>query len=368
MIKDRLCGKRFLLLLDDVDRKNQLNALMGKRDWFGEGSKVIITSRNKQVLNLPEVDWTYELNYMDFDKSLRLFSKHTFRRDRPLGDYLTHSRKAVSIAGGLPLALEVIGSLLSCNSKEKWDDILKKLEIIPHEEVSSKLKISYEALDDQQKHMFLDIACFFNGCDKEVAIHMWDENEFFPEEALEVLKHMSLIKIIEKNTLWMHDLLWDLGREIIRQDSNMVTEKQTRVWDADEALDLLMTKQEKEKVEALCLQFSHATEPHLADEDFMRLPNLRFLAVDGRNEENGQRKDLESVFGLVMRNSRQNFHLPINFFRKKSHLFPKLRWLFWYSYPMNFDIAKLSMRNLVILDLARSAITHRWDSWSHIKV
>ncbi|XP_056164603.1 disease resistance protein RPV1-like [Syzygium oleosum] len=367
-IKDRLCGKRLLLVLDDVDRKNQLNALMGKRDWFGEGSKVIITSRNKEVLNLPEVDWTYELNCMDFDKSLRLFSKHAFRRDRPLDDYLAHSRKAVSIAGGLPLALEVIGSLLSCNSKEKWDDILKKLEIIPHEEVSSKLKISYEALDDRQKHIFLDIACFFIGCDKEVAIHMWDETEFFPEEALEVLQHMSLIKIVEKNTLWMHDLLRDLGREIIRQDSNMVTEKQTRVWDADEASDLLMTKQEKERVEALCLQFSRATEHHLADKHFMRLPNLRFLAVDGRNEENGQRKDPEPVFGLVMRNLRQNFHLPINFFRKKSHQFPKLRWLSWYSYPLNFDIGKLSMQNLVVLDLARSAITHHWDGWSHIKM
>ncbi|XP_056164600.1 disease resistance protein RPV1-like [Syzygium oleosum] len=280
MIEERLCGKRLLLLLDDVDEKNRLNALMG-HNWFGEGSKVIVTSRNKQVLNVSEVDWTYELKCMDFDKSLQLFSKHAFRRDRPLEDHLTRSRKAVGIAGGLPLALEIIGSLLSCNSTEKWDAILTKLEKVPHEEVSSKLKISYEALDDQQQQIFLDIACFFIGYDKEIAIHMWDETKIFPEEALEVLQHMSLIKIKENNTLWMHDLTRDLGREIIRQHSNMVTEKQTGVWDADEALDLLMTNREKEKVEALHLELHHPAEHRFADEELMRLPNLRFLVVIG---------------------------------------------------------------------------------------
>ncbi|KAI6695003.1 hypothetical protein NL676_022713 [Syzygium grande] len=65
-----------------------------------------------------------------------------------------------------------------------------------------------------------------------------------------------------------------MGREIIRQDSNMVTEKQTRVWNADEALDLLITNQEKEKVEALHLELLHPTEHRFADEYFVRLPNL----------------------------------------------------------------------------------------------
>ncbi|KAL3726324.1 hypothetical protein ACJRO7_031244 [Eucalyptus globulus] len=373
MIKDRLCGKRLLLLLDDIDKKNQLNVLMGKRNWFGEGSKVIITSRNKEVLNVPQVDWTYELKCMDPNKSLQLLSKHAFRSDRPLDDYLDISRKAVGIAGGLPIALEVIGSLLSCNRKEMWDVILKKLEKVPHEEVSSKLRISFEALDDRQKHIFLDMACFFIGYDKEIAIYMWDETEFFPEEALEVLQHMSLIKIDENNTLWMHDLIRDMGREISRQDSNMVTEKQTRVWNVDEALNLLMTKQEKEKVEALRLEFRHPAGHRFADEEFMRFPNLRLLVVNGGTI--GQwfmyRLSLETMFkikfGIEEQTSRQNFHLPTNFFQKKSHLLPKLRWLAWHYIPRDFDIAKLSMRNLVVLSLALSTITHRWDGWSHIK-
>ncbi|KAF8017562.1 hypothetical protein BT93_H2670 [Corymbia citriodora subsp. variegata] len=351
MIKERLCGKRVLLLLDDVDGKNQLNALMKKRDWFGEGSKLIITSRNKEVLNIPQVDWTYELKCMDSNKSLQLFSKHAFKRDSPLYDYLTLSRKAVGIAAGLPLALEVTGSLLSCKSKENWDVILKKLEKVPHKEVST---------------------CFFIGYDKEIAIHLWDDSELFPEEALEVLQQMSLIKINEDNKLWMHDLIRDMGQEIIRRDSNMVTEEQTRVCRADEALHLLMTNTEKEKVEALHLELRHNAEHHLADEDFMKFPNLRFLIVNGGNKGKwlidliAQHKILGIIFGIATGKLRQNFHLPINFFQKKS-LLQKLRCLTWSNIPLNFDMAKLSMTNLVVLRLPRCRITHSWDGWSPIK-
>ncbi|XP_048140720.1 disease resistance protein L6-like [Rhodamnia argentea] len=163
------------------NRKNRLNALMGKRDWLGEGSK--------DLSSLVE----------------------TKRRDHPLDDYLAHSKKAVGIAGCLPLALEVIGSLLLAKNKEKWDAKLKKLEKVPYEEVSSELKISYKALNALQKHVFLDIACFFIGCDKKITIYMWDDTLFFPEEALEVLQYMSLIKIKEDNTLSMHNLLRGLG-------------------------------------------------------------------------------------------------------------------------------------------------------------
>jgi hypothetical protein len=35
-----------LLVLDDVDKSIQLEKLVGKTDWFGFGSKIIITTRN----------------------------------------------------------------------------------------------------------------------------------------------------------------------------------------------------------------------------------------------------------------------------------------------------------------------------------
>ncbi|XP_056172864.1 disease resistance protein L6-like isoform X2 [Syzygium oleosum] len=238
-IKDRLSNKRVLLLLDDVEEKDHMNALVGKRDWFGRGSKLIITTRKKDVLIVPEVDCTYEVNGMDDYQSLELFSKHAFRRDSPLIEYIDQSKRAIDIARGLPLALEVIGSLLSRTEKKRWDDILEKLENIPPLEVQSKLKISFDALEVQQQHMFLDIACLFIGYDKDIVVYFWEKSKFFPKETIEVLQNMSLIKIVEYNKVWMHDQLRDLGREIVRQESKMKIEKQRRVWDPKEALDLL---------------------------------------------------------------------------------------------------------------------------------
>ncbi|XP_039156060.1 disease resistance protein RPV1-like [Eucalyptus grandis] len=118
MIKHSLFDKKVLLLLDDVEEENHINALVGKCDWLGRGSKIIITTRNKDILEVPEVDCSYELSGMDFDQSLQLFSKHAFRKDNPLDEYIGQSKRAIGIARGLPLALEVIGSLL-CHTKRK---------------------------------------------------------------------------------------------------------------------------------------------------------------------------------------------------------------------------------------------------------
>ncbi|KAK3417778.1 hypothetical protein EUGRSUZ_H03741 [Eucalyptus grandis] len=239
IIKKRLSDKKVLLLLDDVEEKDHMDALVGKRDWFGKGSKLIITTRRKDIIHVPEVDWRYELTSLDPDLSLQLFSKHAFRRDSPIDEYIDQSKRAVHIAGGLPLALEVIGSLLSGKNKKMWDATLKKLESVPHDKVQSKLKISYDALDNRQQHIFLDIACQFIGYHKDIVVNFWDASELFSEVALEVLQNMSLIKIGKHLILWMHDQLRDLGREIIRQESEMKIEKQRWVWNPKEGLDLL---------------------------------------------------------------------------------------------------------------------------------
>ncbi|KAL3727548.1 hypothetical protein ACJRO7_032307 [Eucalyptus globulus] len=351
-IEDRLFNKRVLLLLDDVEEDNHINALVGKRDWLGRGSKILITTRNKDVLNVPEVDCSYELSGMDLDQSLQLFSRHAFRKDYPLDEYIGQSKRAIGIARGLPLALEVIGSLLCRTKKEKWDLTLKKLENVPHVEIQSKLKISYDTLDVRQQDIFLDIACLFIGYDKDIVVHFWDESKF-PEEAIEVLQNMSLIKIIEDNKVWMHDQFRDLGREIVRQESNTKIKEQSRVWDSKEGLDLLSHKGQK-KVEALCLKLDHQGQYCLTFKDFERLPNLRFLEVDGWTEN--------------LHFKRRHLSSKSNVFQENSYLLPQLRWLSWHDIPPTFKITNFSMEDVVILDLSGNQITQDWNGWSHMKV
>ena len=60
VIKNRLRHKRILLVLDDVNHSNQLKKLVGKGNWFGSGSRVIITTRDKHLLRVLKVDEIYE--------------------------------------------------------------------------------------------------------------------------------------------------------------------------------------------------------------------------------------------------------------------------------------------------------------------
>ncbi|XP_056168677.1 disease resistance protein RPV1-like [Syzygium oleosum] len=358
IIKDRLSNKRVLLLLDDVHEKKHTDPLVGERDWFAKGSKLIITTRNKEVLDVLKVDNCYELMGMDRSQSLQLFSKHAFRRDFPLDKYIDQSNKVIDIAKGLPLALEVIGSLLSYTEERKWNDILEKLENVPHKEVQRNLKISYDALEPPYKHIFLDIACLFIGYNKNVMVHFWEKTDFYPEVAMDVLQNMSLIKIEEHNRVWMHDQLRDLGREIVRQESNTKIEKQSRVWDPKKGLDLLKRRRGNKEVQALRLKLDHRY--CFTYEGFESLSDLRFLEIEvGSLMENSRAEER-----LLWHKSPSNVPLA----NENSYLFPQLRWLSWQCIPPTFNITNFSMEDVVILDLSWSGITHDWKGWSHMKV
>ncbi|XP_059659593.1 disease resistance protein L6-like [Cornus florida] len=342
ILKVRFSGKKVLVVIDDADQRIHLHALVEKCDWFASGSRIIVTTRNKEILNLPEVDCrTYEPKELDYNQSLRLFSRHAFRRDHPPQDYDTLSVDVVSTTGGLPLALEIIGSFLSGKRKDVWEGTLKMLKVIPDDQVKKKLRISYEALDYVQQQIFLDIACFLIGVDSRIAFHMWDACNFYPEFGIEVLILMSLVKIGEDNELRMHDQLRDLGRDIVRQENFMEPEERSRVWFHEEAYEILESHSGTRKIEAVCVDFrSESLACCLTNEAFGGLSNLRFLQMDYANQLNGDFKGLLS----------------------------KLRWLHWNGCPEIFRPNNFHLKNLVILDLSWSKITEAWEGWDHIKI
>ncbi|XP_058217316.1 disease resistance protein Roq1-like [Rhododendron vialii] len=103
--------KKVLVVLDDVYNDQQLKALAIDRDSFAPGSRIIITTRDKSSLKILELgeNKIHGLEKLDEDESLELFSWHAFKEDHPPQDYLDLSRQIVHYAGGLPLALEVLG-------------------------------------------------------------------------------------------------------------------------------------------------------------------------------------------------------------------------------------------------------------------
>ncbi|KAK3419272.1 hypothetical protein EUGRSUZ_J01298 [Eucalyptus grandis] len=234
VIKDMLSSKKVILLLDDVDPKTKLDAFVGMgKCWFGSGSKIIITTRNKEVLK--DVELKHELTGMDFDHSLQLFSRHAFRSDHPLAEYVSLSEKAVKVYGHLPLALEIVGSFLAGKDRKFWETTLEKLEIIPNENVEEKLNISINALQPHAKEIFLDICCFFIGFDVKIVRHMWKSCGFLLDYYLDVLRQMSLIKMT--NYDWL-----DIGRHFICWIGTFTPKKQSWVWDHEQGNSILIEK------------------------------------------------------------------------------------------------------------------------------
>jgi len=227
-------------VLDDVNELDQLKALCGSRDWFGPGSRIIITTRDMHLLRSCRVDRVYRIEEMDESESLELFCWHAFKQPSPIKAFATHSTDVIAYSGGLPIALEVLGSFLSDCTLTEWQNVLEKLKCIPHDQVQKKLKVSFDGLKDvTEKQIFLDIACFFIGMDKNDAIQILNGCGFFADIGIKVLVERALITVDNRNKLRMHDLLRDMGRQIIYEESPFDSEKRSRLWRREEVFDIL---------------------------------------------------------------------------------------------------------------------------------
>ncbi|XP_031503882.1 disease resistance protein L6-like [Nymphaea colorata] len=239
MIKKRIGNKKVLVVLDDVDHKDQLHALVGSQSgWFSGESIIIVTSRDESIFK-EQQKVIYRVPELDTAQSLKLFSQHAFKKPEPKSDWRELSEEVVSIAGGIPLCLQVFGSLFSdIKSVKGWESKLVQLKQDQNEEVRVRLKISYDNLDTKKQRIFLDIACFLTGWEdweeaypgelerweerkgkKEYAMLMWEGSRLYPTDAIAELQRKFLISINDEHgSFEMHDQMRDMGRHIVQQE------------------------------------------------------------------------------------------------------------------------------------------------------
>ena len=237
-IKKILCSKRVLIVLDDVDKIEQLENLAGKYGWYGSKSIVIITTKDISLLKQHGVDQFYEVKELNHEEAIELFNWWAFKQNIPRSeDFKDLSDCVVKYAKGLPLALKVLGGFLYNKSKDEWKSALKKLEKIPHMDVQKILQVSYGKLDDVEQGIFLDIACFFRGEDKDFVSRILGSADI----VIRVLQERCLITISE-NKLDMHDLLQQMGKEIVRQECQKEPGQRSRLWDPKDVQRVLKEK------------------------------------------------------------------------------------------------------------------------------
>ncbi|KAJ9554327.1 hypothetical protein OSB04_018372 [Centaurea solstitialis] len=238
LIKSRFFRKKVLIVLDDINHLDQLKALAGSHDWFGEGSRIIITTRDKHSLNVEEVNVIYDISLLNEDEAMKLFHKHALGDCIPVEDYEMLSKEVVSYARGLPLALKVVGSFLCDKDMAEWKSALVRLKDIPESDIVENLKISYDGLKPKEKELFLDIECFFRGKKKDYAMVILDACGFHSTIGIKVLVQKALITVSKKGRFDMHDLIQEMGHYIVRGENPENPELHSRVWQTKDVLKI----------------------------------------------------------------------------------------------------------------------------------
>lgn len=245
MMQERMRGTKLLLVLDDVDHLEQLEALAGGPNWFKPGSRIIVTTRYEQVLVAHRVNFHHRvkiqaIDLLSYKEAICLLSRYAFGREIPPQRYEEMPGKVVSYAAGLPLTLKVLGSSLCGKNEHEWKDAIKRLKKFPlPKEIQERLELSYESLEDDYKNMFLDIACILKGLHRGDAIRILECCGFNPIIGLKFLEQRSLITISKYGELGMHDQIEEMGKNIVRRKHRDEPNKHSRLWIKEEIEDIL---------------------------------------------------------------------------------------------------------------------------------
>ncbi|XP_048632957.1 disease resistance-like protein DSC2 [Brassica napus] len=163
--QEMLSDKKVLVVFDEVDNWWQLEEMAKQPGWVGPGSIIIITTEDRKLLKALRLrsDHMYEMKYPTRNESLEIFCQYAFGRKYPDNGFESLAWEVTWIAGDLPLGLRVMGSYLRGMSREEWIEALPWLRSTLDREIESTLRFSYNALRDNEKTLFLHIACFFTG-------------------------------------------------------------------------------------------------------------------------------------------------------------------------------------------------------------
>ncbi|XP_076954546.1 TMV resistance protein N-like [Bidens hawaiensis] len=343
LMKKMLRGKKVLVVLDDVNHKDQLEMLVGDTSWFGPRSRIIITTRDGQVLEAHKVEWKRDVNLLTNEEAICLFNRHAFRKDKPPKEFEKHSQKVLSYASGLPLTIKVLGSDLCGKDASEWADALERLKTIPLKETLKILELSYENLEEDYKEIFLDVACFLRGWEKDDAIRMLESSGFYARSGLRVLEQKSLITISKNTfsgstTITMHDHLVEMGMNIVRREHPEEPKKHNLLWVQKEIEHVLSDNTGNEAVRCIDLE----NTPSIYLEGLGNMKKLRCLIVDRGAFTNG--------FNGYVKIDEARLHFPNS-----------LRYLFWYNYPHWCLPKTFEANNLVALEMRRSNIVQLWE-------
>ncbi|KAG6679477.1 hypothetical protein I3842_14G133000 [Carya illinoinensis] len=342
MIRSRMQNKKVFIVLDNVDNDEQLKALAGDHNWFGPGSRVIITCRDSHLLKINKVNDMYAVQLLQPADALQLFSLSAFDETHPPEDYKDLSMDFVNYAGDLPLALKVLGRFLFGRTINVWKCARDNLKGNTPKEISDILQISFDGLGESQKKLFLDVACFSD---------QWiDFKKIYSADVIEVLIDKSLVSkddVYFKERLTMHDLLKEMGQRIVRRECPQEPGQRSRLFHHEDVFHVLKNNTGTDAIEGIVLQ------------DLPHMKKIRSLNAKAFSEMTKLRLLKISVPPIVS----QIYPSPtIEWLGNPLKHMPsdKLRDLHWFNCPSKSWPGSFQPKNLIVLSMPGSRFKRLW--------
>ncbi|KAL9293346.1 putative TIR domain, P-loop containing nucleoside triphosphate hydrolase [Arabidopsis thaliana] len=344
-IELRLSQRKVFLVLDNVDDVKQLLSLAEKPNWFGSGSRIIITTRDKGLLKNRGVNRVHEVKCLEDDDALCLFNQFAFAGGTPPSDnYEELSVRACRLAHGLPSALQSFGLHLGEKTTlEEWEEELLTLENSLPENITKILKTSYDGLDTRDKTLFLIVACLFNGDPVRRVRSLLDEGE----SRIKGLAAKSLIDISTDGCITMHALVEQTARNLEIEEAISMPWKSRIMWDPEEICYVLENNRMNNQIECLSLHTCEMpAKLSVMGSVFDSMQGLKFLKLYKHSQDADSRLQLTSAISSTS---------------------GKLRLLHWDIYSLRALPTVFPMYYLVELNLRYSNLETLWDTMPDLR-
>ncbi|KAJ0986963.1 hypothetical protein J5N97_005319 [Dioscorea zingiberensis] len=183
---------KYLIVLDDVWRTEVWDELKIVFPDVTNGSRVIITTRFLNVAEFADpTTKPHELRFLNEQESWQLFLNNAFPRQNIAtccpADLVDVARQLVQRCSGLPLALVVLGGLMSTKGKDynSWNTVATDMRwqyVEGGERCLEILALSYNDLSYYLKSCFLYFGLFPEDYDisETVLCKLWAAEGFFP--------------------------------------------------------------------------------------------------------------------------------------------------------------------------------------------
>jgi NB-ARC domain/Rx N-terminal domain len=197
-VKQSLRQKRYLIVFDDVWTVESIDQFQRALPDDKNGSRVLMTARfSKIAKQIDPGSMTHELKFLNEEESLQLLLAKAFPYQSTaskIPDDLTElAKKLAKKCGGLPLALVVIGGLLSMRTPtyNDWYQVYQTLDWQSNGIGCMKvLATSYEDLPYSLKPCFLYFGCFPENSEIRASslLRMWIAEGFIQSDGRRTLE------------------------------------------------------------------------------------------------------------------------------------------------------------------------------------